>query len=414
MEDKKVVVTGMGVLSSLGDSIDKFWNNISTGTSGISRLSKVDDLEKYPSQIGGEIKDFDPTCYIDKKSRKRMALFTQYGVFTAMRALKNAGLELKGKLADKTGVIVGAGMGGIEVIEEQVIRLHEKGPKRVSPFFIPMMISNMCAGQIAIYADARGPNLNAVTACASSTHALGEAMEVIKRGDARVMIAGGTEAPISGSALAGFGNMKALSTRNEEPERASRPFDADRDGFVIAEGSGMFILEDYEHACERNAEIYGELSGYGATADAYHITKPDPEGEGAAKAMQKALEKSSVNSDDIDYINAHGTSTPYNDKLETKAIKNVFGGSAENLKISSSKSMTGHLLGAAGAVEAIVAIKAMETGVLPPTINYENPDPECDLDYIPNESVAFEEIGAVMSNSFGFGGHNASLVFNRT
>ncbi|SDL89875.1 beta-ketoacyl-ACP synthase II [Halarsenatibacter silvermanii] len=413
MSNDRVVVTGMGVLTSLGDSLEEFWQGIIAGESGIDKIESIDDVEKYPSQIGSEVKDFNPDCYIDKKSRKRMALFTQYGVYSALEALEDADLEIEENIAEETGVIVGSGIGGIEVIEEQITRLNQRGPKRVSPFFIPMMISNMCAGQISIYAGAKGPNSNTVTACASATHAIGDAMEVIKRGDARVMIAGGTEASISPSALAGFGNMKALSTRNDEPKKASRPFDDERDGFVIGEGSGMLILEDYEHAKNRGADIYCEISGYGSTADAYHITQPDPEGEGAARAMEAAVEKSSVSSEDIDYINAHGTSTPFNDKLETKAIKKVFSDRAYDLSISSSKSMIGHLLGAAGAVESIISIKAINTGLLPPTINYENPDPECDLDYIPNEHKEVGEVKAVMTNSFGFGGHNACLVLNR-
>ncbi len=413
METRRVVVTGMGVLTSLGDNVKDFWANLTAGNSGIKKIEGIDDVEKFPSQIGAEIQEFNPDCYIDKKSRKRMALFTQYGVYSALEALEDAELEIDEKLEKETGVIVGSGIGGIEVIEEQINRLQNRGPKRVSPFFIPMMISNMCAGQISIYAGAKGPNSNTVTACASATHAIGDAMEVIKRGDASVMIAGGTEASIAPSALAGFGNMKALSTRNDEPEKASRPFDAERDGFVIGEGSGMLILEELDHARQRDAKIYGEISGYGSTADAYHITQPDPEGDGAARAMDVAIKESTITHDDIDYINAHGTSTPFNDKLETKAIKKIFANKAKDLNISSTKSMTGHLLGAAGAVETIASLKALETRVLPPTINYENPDPECDLYYVPNESEKLEEVNAVMTNSFGFGGHNACLVMNK-
>lgn len=413
MNHNRVVVTGMGVLTSLGDNIEEFWENLVSGNSGIKKIESIEDVERFPSQIGSEIIDFNPECYIDKKSRKRMALFTQYGVYSALEALDDAELEIDEELEEETGVIVGSGIGGIEVIEEQIHRLQNKGPKRVSPFFIPMMISNMCAGQISIYAGAKGPNSNTVTACASATHAIGDAMEVIKRGDASVMIAGGTEASISPSALAGFGNMKALSTRNSEPKKASRPFDEERDGFVIGEGSGMVILEELQHARRRDAKIYGEISGYGSTADAYHITQPDPEGDGAARAMNEAINESCVSCEDIDYINAHGTSTPFNDKLETKAIKNVFKEKAEKLKISSTKSMTGHLLGAAGAVETIASLKAMETKKVPPTINYENPDPECDLYYVPNESEIVNGIQAVMTNSFGFGGHNACLVMNK-
>ncbi len=409
----RVVVTGIGVLTSLGDNKDDFWQNLLTGKSGITDIEGIEGIDEYPSRIGGEIKDFDPSCYIDRKERKRMAIFTQYAVYTALNALDDAGLEIDNSLAEETGVIVGSGIGGVEVLEEQICRLHERGPKRVSPFFIPMMISNMAAGQVSIYLGAKGPNNNPVTACASGTHAIGDAAEIIKRGDAKVMVAGGTEASISPSALAGFGSMKALSTRNEEPKKASRPFDKERDGFVIAEGSGMVILENYEHARERGAEIYGEISGYGMTGDAYHITQPSPEGEGAARAMKIALEKSQLNIEDLKYINAHGTSTPFNDKFETMAIKEVFADKANELAVSSTKSMTGHLLGAAGGVETIVALLAVKNGVIPPTINYENPDPECDLDYVPNEAREVSDLQAAMTNSFGFGGHNACLVVKR-
>ncbi len=409
----RVVVTGLGVLTSLGDSAAEFWNNIISGKSGITKIEKIDNIEEYPSRIGGEIKEFDPSCFIDRKERRRMAIFTQYAVYTALKALEDSGLEITPELAEKTGVIVGSGIGGVEVLEEQICRLYDRGPGRVSPFFIPMMISNMAAGQVSIYLGAKGPNSNPVTACASGTHAIGDASEIIRRGDARVMVAGGTEASICPSALAGFSSMKALSTRNDEPEKASRPFDKERDGFVIAEGSGIVILEDYEHARKRKAKIYGEIAGYGMTGDAYHITQPAPEGEGASRAMKIALEKSGVELQDLKYINAHGTSTPFNDKFETIAIKDVFGELAGEVAVSSTKSMTGHLLGAAGGIEAITTVLAVDEGVIPPTINYEKPDPECDLDYVPNQARKMPDLKAAMTNSFGFGGHNACLVIKK-
>ncbi len=409
----RVVVTGLGVLTSLGDSAAEFWNNIISGKSGITKIEKIDNIEEYPSRIGGEIKKFDPSCFIDRKERRRMAIFTQYAVYTALKALEDSGLEITPELAEKTGVIVGSGIGGVEVLEEQICRLYDRGPGRVSPFFIPMMISNMAAGQVSIYLGAKGPNSNPVTACASGTHAIGDASEIIRRGDARVMVAGGTEASICPSALAGFSSMKALSTRNDEPEKASRPFDKERDGFVIAEGSGIVILEDYEHARKRKAKIYGEIAGYGMTGDAYHITQPAPEGEGASRAMKIALEKSGVELQDLKYINAHGTSTPFNDKFETIAIKDVFGELAGEVAVSSTKSMTGHLLGAAGGIEAITTVLAVDEGVIPPTINYEKPDPECDLDYVPNQARKMPDLKAAMTNSFGFGGHNACLVIKK-
>ncbi len=410
---KRVVVTGLGVLTSLGDSAAEFWNNIISGKSGISKIEKIDNIEEYPSRIGGEIKEFDPSCFIDRKERRRMAVFTQYAVYTALKALEDSGLEITPELAEETGVIVGSGIGGVEVLEEQICRLYDRGPSRVSPFFIPMMISNMAAGQVSIYLGAKGPNSNPVTACASGSHAIGDASEIIRRGDARVMVAGGTEASICPSALAGFSSMKALSTRNDEPEKASRPFDKERDGFVIAEGSGMVILEDYEHARKRGAKIYGEIAGYGMTGDAYHITQPAPEGEGASRAMKIALEKSGVELQDLKYINAHGTSTPFNDKFETIAIKDVFGELAGEVAVSSTKSMTGHLLGAAGGIETVAALLAVDEGIIPPTINYEKPDPECDLDYVPNQARKMPDLKAAMTNSFGFGGHNACLVVKK-
>ncbi len=407
----RVVITGLGVVSSLGMEIDKFWNNIVNGQSGISKIENF-DTEEFPSKIGAEIKDFDPNEYIDRKDAKRMALFTQYAVVAAIKALEDAGLEVTDDIANDVGVLIGSGIGGIEVFEKQIGRLVNRGPKRISPFFIPMMISNMAAGQVAIYANAKGPNSNEVTACASGTHSIGEAMEIIKREDAKVMIAGGSEASVTPSAVAGFSNMKALSTRNDEPERASRPFDKERDGFVIGEGSGILVLEDYEFAKKRGANIIAEVSGYGMSADAYHMTQPAPNGEGAYRAMEMAVNKAKCSYEDIGYINAHGTSTPFNDKLETQAIKDLFESHANELAISSTKSMTGHLLGAAGGIEAVISTLALRDNVLPPTINYENEDLECDLDYVPNEAREVNELKAVLSNSFGFGGQNACIVLN--
>lgn len=409
---RRVVITGLGVVSSLGNTVEEFWNNIINGRSGISRISKF-DVSEYPSQIASEIRDFNPDEFISPKDAKRLALFTQYAIFAAKKALKDAGLEINEENADKVGVLIGSGIGGIEVLEEQIEKLITKGPKRVSPFFIPMMISNMASGNVSIYTGAKGPNSNAVTACASGTTAIGEAMEMIKRGDADIMIAGGTEASITPSALAGFGNMKALSTRNDEPEKASRPFDAERDGFVIGEGGGILILEELESARKRGAKIYAELLGYGSTGDAYHMTQPSPGGEGAARAMELAIRKAGIAREELGYINAHGTSTPLNDKLETNGIKTVFKEHAYKLMVSSTKSMTGHLLGAAGGIEAVICAKTLKEGIVPPTINYENPDPECDLDYVPNEAREYPGLKYVMSNSFGFGGQNACLVLGK-
>ncbi|MEJ6952167.1 beta-ketoacyl-ACP synthase II [Natronospora cellulosivora (SeqCode)] len=409
--ERKVVITGLGVVSALGTELDIFWNNIINSKSGISNISKF-DVSNYPSKIGAEIKDFKPEEYIDRKEIKRLALFTQYAIYAANKALEDSGLEIDENNADQVGVLIGSGIGGIEVLEDQIEKLIKKGPRRVSPFFIPMMISNMASGHVSIYTGAKGPNSNAVTACASGTSAIGEAAEMIKRGDADIMIAGGTEGAISPSAVAGFANMKALTTRNDEPSRASRPFDAERDGFVIGEGSGVIILEELESARQRGAKIYAELIGYGSSGDAHHITQPSPGGEGAARAMEMAIKKAGIEKNALDYINAHGTSTPLNDKFETMGIKSVFKDHAYDLMVSSTKSMTGHLLGAAGGVEAVICAKSIYEGIVPPTINYENPDPDCDLDYVPNEARNVA-VKYAMSNSFGFGGQNACLVFGK-
>lgn len=409
--DKRVVITGAGVVHALGTELNEFWENIKAGKSGVSKIEKF-DTQDFPSQIGAELKDFEAGEYIDRKEAKRLALYSQYGIVAAMKALENADLEITESIADRTGVIVGSGIGGIEVFENQVERLNSRGPRRVSPFFIPMMISNMAAGNVAIYTGAKGPNMNTVTACASGTTAIGEAFETIQRGAADIMIAGGTEASITPSAVAGFANMKALSTRNDEPKKASRPFDKDRDGFVIGEGAGIVILETLASAQKRGANIIAEVVGYGASGDAYHITSPAPEGEGAVRAMQAAIERAGMKPEEINYINAHGTSTPLNDKYESTAIKNLFGDHAFELKISSSKSMTGHLLGAAGGVEAIISALAVKEDIVPPTINFEEAGEECDLDYQPAKAGQ-ANLNAALSNSFGFGGQNACLVIKK-
>jgi len=409
---RRVVITGLGTVTSLGLEIEEFWNNIINGKSGVSKITKF-DVSEYPSQIGAEIKNYDPEEYIEAKDARRIGLFTQYAISASYKALADAQLEINDENSERVGVLIGSGIGGIEVLEDQIGRLVTKGPRRVSPFFIPMMISNMASGQVSIYTGAKGPNSNAVTACASGTSAIGEAMEMIKRGDADAMIAGGTEAAIARSALAGFANMKALTSRNDQPTKASRPFDAERDGFIIGEGSGVVILEELESAQKRGARIYAEILGYGSSGDAHHITQPAPEGKGAARAMQMAIDKAEVNYDQLDYINAHGTSTSLNDKFETMGIKKVFKDHAYDLMISSTKSMTGHLLGAAGGVEAVICSKVLYNKIVPPTINYENFDPDCDLDYIPNEARKLNDIKYVMSNSFGFGGQNACLVLGK-
>jgi 3-oxoacyl-[acyl-carrier-protein] synthase II len=408
---KRVVITGAGVVHALGTELEEFWENIKAGKSGVSKIENF-DASDFPSQIGAELKDFDPGEYIERKEAKRLALYSQYAIVSAMKALENAELEITDEIADRTGVIVGSGIGGIEVFEEQVAKLNKRGPRRVSPFFIPMMISNMAAGNVAIYSGAKGPNMNTVTACASATTAIGEAFETIKRGAADIMIAGGTEASITPSAVAGFGNMKALSTRNDEPQKASRPFDKDRDGFVIGEGAGIMILETLESAKKRGANIIAEVVGYGASGDAYHITSPAPEGEGAVRAMKAAVDRAGMKPEEINYINAHGTSTPLNDQYESTAIKKLFGDHAYELKVSSTKSMTGHLLGAAGGIEAIISAMAVNENVVPPTMNFEEAGEGCDLDYQPNQAGE-AELNAALSNSFGFGGQNACVVIKK-
>lgn len=405
----RVVVTGIGVISPVGNDKDTFWRNLTNGISGIGPITRF-DVSGFTTRIAGEVKDFEPTAYIDRKEARRMDRYTQYAVAAAHMAVEDAGLTRETVGGPHTGVILGSGIGGVETMEDQKKVLMERGPGRVSPFLVPMMISNMAAGQVSIAFGALGPNETIVTACASGTNAIGDAFKVIQRGDADMMIAGGSEAPLTPLSLAGFCSMKALSTRNEEPEKASRPFDGERDGFVMAEGAAILILESLEHAKKRGARIYAEIIGYGATADGHHITAPAPEGEGAARAMAAALSDAGVKPEEVDYINAHGTSTELNDLGETQGIHRVFGPAAKKVAVSSTKSMTGHLLGAAGAIEAAVCVLSIDHGLIPPTINLEHPDPKCDLDYVPH-TARRTEVKVAMSNSLGFGGHNATIVF---
>jgi len=411
MSNRRVVITGLGVISPVGTGIEKFWANLLDGQSGIGPITRFDASE-LSTRIAGEVKDFEVENYIDKKEARRMDLFTQYAVAAAKMAVEDSGMDLRQVDLNRMGVILGSGIGGIATMEEQHKVLVNKGPNRVSPFMVPMMIVNMAAGQISIHLGAKGPNITVVSACASGTNAVGDAFKLIQRGDADIVIGGGAEASITPLSFAGFCSMKALSTRNDEPTKASRPFDKERDGFIMGEGSAILILESLEHAQKRGAKIYAEVLGYGATADAHHITAPAPEGEGAARAMQMALNDAGLKPEQIDYINAHGTSTELNDKFETLAIKQVFGPAVDKLMVSSTKSMTGHLLGAAGALELAVTALALRDGQIPPTINYENPDPDCDLDYVPNVKRE-KKIHYALSNSLGFGGHNATVVLGK-
>ncbi len=408
----RVVVTGLGTVSPVGCTTPEFWASIVAGKSGATRISRFDPAG-FDTQIAAEVKGFKPEDYLDKKDVRRTDLFVQFGLAASLEAVKSAGLaDSNGLDLDRAGVIVGSGVGGIATLEEQHSNLIEKGPGRVSPFFIPMMIADMAAGMISIRLGYRGPNFAAVSACASGAHAIGEAFRILAKGEADLIVTGGTEAAITPLSIGGFASMKAMSTRNDEPERASRPFDRQRDGFVMGEGAGIAVLESLEHALSRGAPILAEVMGYGATADAHHMTAPSPAGEGAARAMQLALKEAGLAPETVNYINAHGTSTPLNDKFETMAVKTVFGPHAYELAMSSTKSMTGHLLGAAGGIEFNIAVLAIRDRILPPTINYEDPDPECDLDYVPNESRR-AEVDVVMSNSLGFGGHNVALLIKR-
>ncbi len=406
---ERVVITGVGVIAPNGIGKDEFWDALTVGRSGITQITRF-DAKLFPTRIAGEVKDFEPSNYLDHKEIRRMDRFCHFAVAAAGMAFDDAGLASGAFVPERAGAIVSSGIGGLITMETQQAVLVKEGPRRLSPFTVPMMIVNMASGHISIRFGLKGPNECIVTACATGTNSVGEAFHMIKNGLADVMIAGGAEAPLTGLGVGGFCAAKTLSTRNDEPERASRPFDKDRDGFVMGEGCGVVIMERLEKAIARGAEIYAEVAGYGATADAYHMTTPDLDGSGARRAMSLALDEASVKPEDVDYINAHGTSTAYNDKIETLAIKKVFGKYAGNLAISSTKSMTGHLLGAAGGVEAVATVMAVKTGVIPPTINYETPDPECDLNYTPNQSVT-RDINVAMSNSFGFGGQNAVVLF---
>ncbi|MFG6115570.1 beta-ketoacyl-ACP synthase II [Halobacillus sp. MO56] len=410
MENKRVVITGLGAISPVGNNVKDMWDSITSGRSGIDTMTKI-NKDEYPAKVAAEVKDFDPTEFIEKKEARKMDPFTQYAVAASLMAVKDANLEITEENAYRTGVWIGSGIGGMGTYEEQFEKFQKKGYRRVSPFFIPMMIPDMAAGQVSITLGAKAMNSCTVTACASGANSIGDAFKVIQRGDADIMITGGTESPMNKMSFAGFSSAKALSF-NEDPKTASRPFDKNRDGFVMGEGAGILVMETLESAQKRGAHIYGEIVGYGSTGDAHHITAPAPEGEGAVRAMKQALEDAGMSPETISYINAHGTSTELNDKFETMAAKQVFGEHARKIAMSSTKSMTGHLLGAAGAIEAIISLKAIEDGILPPTINYETPDPDCDLDYVPNEARK-QQVDAVMSNSLGFGGHNASLVFKK-
>jgi 3-oxoacyl-[acyl-carrier-protein] synthase II len=411
-EQRRVVVTGMGLVTPLGTGVEKNWEALIAGRSGIRRVSRFSNLEAYPSQIAGEVPDFSPADFIEPKEIKKMDLFIQYAVAAAAMAMTDSGLKIDADLAEQVGVIIGVGLCGIDTIETTKEAILQGGPRKISPFFIPKVISNLAPGQIAIRHGAKGINLTPTSACASGTHAIGEAYHLIRRGLQDAVITGGAESAITPLAVGGFAAMKALSTRNDEPERASRPFDRDRDGFVIAEGSGVLILEERERALQRGAKIYAEVVGYAANGDAHHMTAPAPEGEGAARCMRLALKDAGLAPTDVDYINAHGTSTEYNDANETMAIKRVFGEQAAKLAVSSTKSMTGHLLGAAGAVEGVFSALTLHHGLIPPTINYDNPDPQCDLDYVPNEARK-ADLKVVLSNSFGFGGTNACVIMRR-
>jgi len=408
---RRVVVTGLGAVTPVGNTVEEFWTAICEGRSGIGPITKF-DATTYPARFAAEVRGFDPLRWMEKKEVKKMDPFIHYALAAGVMAVEDAGLDFAKEDPVRCGSLIGSGIGGMTTILDSHKVLLERGPDRVSPFFIPSIIINMASGHLSIRYGIKGPNSAVVTACATGNHAIGDALKIIQRGDADVMLAGGTEACILGLALAGFCSIKAVSTRNDAPEKASRPFDRDRDGFVMGEGAGVVVLETLEHAVRRDARIYAEVIGYGMTADAYHMTAPDPDGDGATRAMALTLQDAAVDPTQVGYINAHGTSTPYNDKTETLAIKRVFSDHAQRLAVSSTKSMTGHLLGAAGGVEAIATVLALYHGILPPTINYETPDPECDLDYVPNQARK-QQVEVALSNGFGFGGTNATLAFRR-
>lgn len=405
----RVVITGIGALTPLGLNMDTTWEGLVAGKSGIDYISQF-DAEGFETRIAGEVKGFEPGDYIGRKEARRMDRFSQLSVAAAMQAVEDAKLDINDDVRDNIGVLIGSGIGGLMTLSEQLSILLERGPDRVSPFLVPMMIADMASAQVSINLGARGPNFCPTSACSSGSDAIGTAYEIIKRGDARAMLTGGAESIITPIGVAGFIANRALSSQNDPPQKASRPFDADRDGFVVGEGAAVFVLEDLAFAQERGARILAEITGYGASSDAVHITQPAEDGEGAARAMKMAIRKAGLEPTDIDYINAHGTSTPLNDRIETMAIKSVCGDYAYKVPISSTKSMTGHLLGAAGAIEGMVCVRVIRTGIIPPTINYTTPDPDCDLDYVPNEARQ-AKVSAAMSNSFGFGGHNSVLVF---
>jgi 3-oxoacyl-[acyl-carrier-protein] synthase II len=418
-EKRRVVVTGLGPLTPLGNTVEEFWTGLREGRSGIGRITRFDAEVKdekgeyrYETRIAGEVKHFDALKYVDKKEARRLDPYLQFAIAAAVLAVEDSGLDTGKVDGDRFGVLIGSGIGGITTLLEGEQILRTKGPERVSPFVIPMLIINMASGLVSMRFGAKGPNSSVVTACATGNHAIGDATRMIQRGEADVMIAGGAEAMIVPLTIAGFCSMKAMSTRNDAPEKASRPFERDRDGFVCGEGAGILVIEELGHAIRRDARIYGEIIGYGMTGDAHHMTAPDPEGDGAMRAMVAALADAAIAPSDVGYVNAHGTSTPYNDRFETVAIKRAFGDHARRLAISSTKSMTGHLLGAAGGIEAIATLLALHHGVLPPTINYENPDPDCDLDYIPNHARK-QDVEMAISNAFGFGGTNATLAFRK-
>ena len=408
-ENRRVVITGLGVVTSIGHDVDTFWSSLLAGKSGVDRISHFNP-EAYASQIGAEVRDWDVNAHMDPKDARRNDRYTQFGYVASRQAVKDSGLDMTEENGDRVGVMIGSGIGGMHTYETQLKVLEERGPRRVSPFTIPALIGNMCSGLVAIEYGARGPNFGLVSACATGSHAIGEAAHAIRRGDVDVMIAGGSEAAITPFAYASFCAMKAMSTRNDTPQTASRPFEVNRNGFVMGEGAGILVLESMEHAKARGARIYCEIPGYAASCDAFHITQPDPEGRGLSLSMTRALASAGVAPSEIDYINAHGTSTPYNDKFETLAIKKVLGDYAKELPISSTKSMTGHLLGAAGGIESVICAKTIQTGRIAPTINLVEPDPDCDLDYVPNESRE-AKVRTVLSNNLGFGGQNATLVF---
>lgn len=408
----RVVVTGIGAVTPLGTGIDKFWPRMLAGEGAVDRVSHIDP-SAFSTQIAAEVRDFNAEDWLDRKEARRIDKFIAFAVASATQALNDSGLPTDGEIAEEIGVLIGSGIGGLTFLGEQHRKQIESGPDRVSPFLVPYMIPDMASGYVSIVHKLKGPNHCVVTACSTGANAIGDAYHIVKRGDAVAMLAGGTEAPINEIGMAGFCSARAMSTRNDDPARASRPFDAERDGFVISEGSAVLVLEDYEFAKRRGAKIYGEILGYGLSGDAYHMTQPDPDGDGAFRSMRMALRNAKIDPSQVDYINAHGTSTHYNDKLETHAIKRAFGEQAYKVPVSSTKSMIGHTLGAAGAIESLICLLAMRDGKLPPTINYEHPDPECDLDYVPNQARD-AQCNVTLSNSFGFGGHNVSLIFGKT